>query len=74
MRAAASGWTWWLTRRVDVRLVHAVPAPVRPPQLSALSLFLRPEGRSVAALTGLVDVHGSSTDTAGRPRELDRAG
>ena len=31
MRAAASGWTWWLTPSVDVRLVHAVPAPVRPP-------------------------------------------
>jgi hypothetical protein len=63
MRAAASGWTWWLTPSTDVRLVHAVPEPVRPPQLAALSLFLRPPGRSVAALTGLVDVHGSSTDT-----------
>ena len=27
MRAASSGWTWWLTPSVDVRLVHAVPAP-----------------------------------------------
>ena len=27
--AAASGWTWWLTPSVDVRLVHAVPAPAR---------------------------------------------
>ena len=62
MRAASSGWTWWLTPSVDVRLVHAVPEPVRPPELSALSLFLRPPGRSVAAFTGLVDVHGSSTD------------
>ena len=62
MRAASSGWTWWLTPSVDVRLVHAVPAPVRPPRLSAMSLFLRPPGRSVAAFTGLVDVHGSSTD------------
>ncbi len=62
MRAASSGWTWWLTPSVDVRLVHAVPVPVRPPELSALSLFLRPPGRAVAALTGLVDVHGSSTD------------
>ncbi len=62
MRAAASGWTWWLTPSVDVRLVHAVPAPVRPPELSGLGLFLRPPGRAVAALTGLVDVHGSSTD------------
>jgi hypothetical protein len=62
MRAASSGWTWWLTPSIDVRLVHAVPQPVRPPELSALSLFLRPPGRAVAALTGLVDVHGSSTD------------
>lgn len=62
MRAASSGWTWWLTPSTDVRLVHAVPAPVRPPQLRGLELFLRPPGRSVAALTGLVDVHGSSTD------------
>ncbi|HEY3337568.1 MAG TPA: hypothetical protein VGK18_03620 [Propionicimonas sp.] len=61
-RAAASGWTWWLTPSTDVRLVHAVPVPVRPPRLSALSLFLRPPSRSVAALTGLVDVHGPSTD------------
>lgn len=62
-RAASSGWTWWLTPSVDVRLVHAVPAPVRPPELSGLSLFLRPPGRGVAALTGLVRVHGPSTDT-----------
>jgi hypothetical protein len=62
MRAASSGWTWWLTPSVDVRLAHAVPTPVRPPSLSALSLFLRPPGRSVAAVSGLVDVHGSSTD------------
>ncbi|WP_282947977.1 hypothetical protein [Cellulomonas endometrii] len=63
MRAASSGWTWWLTPSVDVRLVHAVPVPVRPPELRGLSVFLRPPGRSVVALTGLVDVHGSSTDT-----------
>ncbi len=62
MRAASAGWTWWLTPSVDVRLVHAVPIPVRPPKLSALDVFLRPPGRSVAALTGLVSVHGSSTD------------
>ncbi|HSK32984.1 MAG TPA: hypothetical protein VK903_05830, partial [Propionicimonas sp.] len=74
-RAAASGWTWWLTPSVDVRLVHAVPVPVRPPSLSALSLFLRPPGRSVAALTGLVDLHGPSTDvllvTAGWTETVD---
>ncbi|MFC9919601.1 hypothetical protein [Agromyces binzhouensis] len=62
MRAASSGWTWWLTPSTDVRIVHAVPEPVRPPELRGLSLFLRPEGRSVAALTGLVSVHGASTD------------
>ncbi|MEZ0449326.1 hypothetical protein [Cellulomonas sp. ICMP 17802] len=63
MRAASSGWTWWLTPSTDVRLVHAVPTPVHPPALSALEVFLRPQGRSVAAFTGLVDVHGASTDT-----------
>ena len=63
MRAASSGWTWWLTPSTDMRLVHAVPEPVRAPQLKALSLFLRPPNRSVAAFSGLVDVHGSSTDT-----------
>ncbi|WP_454049523.1 hypothetical protein [Cellulomonas sp. Marseille-Q8402] len=63
MRAASSGWTWWLSPSVDVRLVHAVPVPVRPPELRDLGVFLRPPGRSVVALTGLVDVHGSSTDT-----------
>lgn len=63
MRAASSGWTWWLTPSADLRLVHAVPAPVRPPELKALEVFLRPPGRAVVALTGLVDVHGASTDT-----------
>ncbi|MFC3687211.1 hypothetical protein ACFOLH_02515 [Aquipuribacter hungaricus] len=63
MRAASQGWTWWLTPSVDVRLVHAVPAPVRPPQLRALSVLARPPGRAVVALSGLVDVHGASTDT-----------
>lgn len=62
-RAAAAGWTWWLTPSTDARLVHAVPAPIRPPQLRGLEVLLRPWGRSIAALSGLVDVHGSSTDT-----------
>lgn len=62
-RAAASGWTWWLTPSTGIRLVHAVPAPVRPPALRDLSVLLRPPGRAVAAFSGLVDVHGSSTDT-----------
>ncbi|MEO8221434.1 MAG: hypothetical protein ABI563_11685, partial [Specibacter sp.] len=63
MRAASAGWMWWLTPSVELRLVHAVPAPVRPPALRAVEVFLRPPGRSVVALTGLVDVHGPSTDT-----------
>ena len=61
-RAATLGWTWWLTPSTDVRLVHAVPTPVRPPELDAMTLFLRPPGRSVAAFTGLVRLHGPSTD------------
>ncbi|MEO7589095.1 MAG: hypothetical protein ABIS84_13840, partial [Arachnia sp.] len=63
MRAASSGWTWWLTPSVDLRLVHAVPTPVRPPSFADLGLFLRPPGRSVAAFSGIVDLHGASTDT-----------
>lgn len=63
MRAASSGWTWWLTPSVDMRLVHAVPSPVRPPSFAELDLFLRPPNRSVAAFSGLVDLHGASTDT-----------
>lgn len=61
-RAAANGWFWWLTPSHDVRLVHAVPAPVRPPELAALSVLLRPPGLTVAALAGVVDVHGPSTE------------
>lgn len=62
LRAAASGWTWWLTPSTDLRLVHAVPAPVRPPAITALRCLLRPAGLTVAQLAGLVDVHGQSTD------------
>ncbi len=62
LRAAVSGWTWWLTPSVDLRLVHAVPAPVRPPDLVALRLLLRPRGLTVAQLTGLADLHGQSTE------------
>ncbi len=62
MRAAAQGWTWWLTPSTDVRLVHAVPAPVVPPRLRGLNVIARPKGRGVAALGSVVDVHGPSTD------------
>lgn len=62
LRAAESGWTWWLTPSVDVRLVHAVPAPVRAPEILALRVAMRPPGLTVAQLAGVVDVHGSSTD------------
>jgi hypothetical protein len=62
MRAAASGWTWWLTPSTDLRLVHAVPAPARVPQLLGLRCLLRPPGLTVALLAGIADVHGASTD------------
>ncbi|BAK38180.1 hypothetical protein MLP_51660 [Microlunatus phosphovorus NM-1] len=61
-RAASSGWCWWLTPATDLRLVHAVPVPVIPPQLRGLAVAQRPPGRGVALLSGLVDVHGPSTD------------
>jgi hypothetical protein len=60
--AAASGWCWWLTPSIDVRLVHAVPRPVRPPEIEALKVVVRPPGLPVAALAGVVDVHGASTE------------
>ncbi len=60
-RAAADGWLWWLSPATQVRLVHAVPVPVRAPVLSGLSVFLRPPGKGVVSLTVLVDVHGPST-------------
>jgi hypothetical protein len=62
MRAAEAGWTWWLTPSVDLRLVHAVPAPVRPPQLRSLRCGPRPSGLTVAPLVGLADLHGQSTE------------
>ncbi|MFT4166225.1 MAG: hypothetical protein QM650_13380, partial [Microlunatus sp.] len=61
-RAASSGWCWWLTPATDLRLVHAVPVPVTPPQLRGLAVAQRPPGRGVVLLSGLVDVHGPSTD------------
>ncbi|MCA1781445.1 MAG: hypothetical protein LC679_04490, partial [Intrasporangiaceae bacterium] len=61
-RAAANGWFWWLTPSHDMRLVHAVPAPVRPPELAALAVFARPPGLAVVGLSGVVDVHGPSTE------------
>ncbi|MCE0485268.1 hypothetical protein [Ornithinimicrobium sediminis] len=61
-RAAANGWFWWLTPSHDLRLVHAVRQPVRPPELAALRVLLRPPGLTVAALAGVVDVHGPSTE------------
>ena len=62
VRAAASGWTWWLTPSVDVRLVHAVPAPVRAPRLLGLTCSHRPPALTSAQLAGLAEVHGASTD------------
>ena len=61
-RAAASGWTWWLTPSVDLRLVHATPGPARVPELLALSCRPRPRGLTIAVLAGIADVHGASTD------------
>jgi hypothetical protein len=62
IRAASSGWTWWLTPSTDLTLVHAVPRPVTPPYLLSLRILERPPGRGVVALVGVVDVHGPSTE------------
>ncbi|USQ80189.1 hypothetical protein NF556_00560 [Ornithinimicrobium faecis] len=61
-RAAANGWFWWLTPSHDLRLVHAVRRPVHPPELPGLRVLIRPAGLTVAALVGVVDVHGPSTE------------
>lgn len=61
-RAAANGWFWWLTPAHEARLVHAVRHPVRPPELAALKVLVRPPDLTVAALVGVVDVHGPSTE------------
>jgi hypothetical protein len=61
-RAAANGWTWWLTPSADLLLVHAVPRPVTPPHLVTLRMLMRPAGRGVVALVGVVDLHGPSTE------------
>lgn len=61
-RAAAAGWTWWLTPSTDLRLVHAVPTPVVPPALLGLRPLPRPRDLTVAPLVGLVDLHGASTE------------
>lgn len=60
-RAAASGWLWWLSPAAELRLVNAVPVPVRAPALSGVEVFLRPPGKGLVTLTGTVDVHGPST-------------
>ena len=62
MRAAAAGWMWWLTPSVDVRLVHATPAPARVPELLSLACQPRSRGLTVALLTGIAELHGASTD------------
>lgn len=61
-RAAANGWFWWLTPSQEMRLVHAVPKPVRPPELVSLAVAERPPGLTEIALAGVVDVHGNSTE------------
>jgi hypothetical protein len=61
-RAAVRGWTWWLTPSTDLRFVHAVPAPVRVPNLLGLRCLPRVQGRTMAQLAGVADVHGASTD------------
>ncbi len=59
--AAADGWFWWLTPAATMRLVHAVPRPLRAPRF----MLLRPErdenATSVTLFAG-VDAHAPSTD------------
>ena len=61
-RAAANGWFWWLTPAADLRLVHAVRRPVRPPELEALRVGVRVPDLTAVGLVGVVDVHGPSTE------------
>lgn len=59
--AAADGWLWWLTPPTQLRLVHAVPRPLKAP----LMTFLRPgriQGSTSVDLFAAVALHGASTE------------
>lgn len=60
--AARDGWIWGLTPSEDVMLVHAVPRPLEKPTPRKVRVE-REQGQNSAALVGIVDVHGPSTDS-----------
>lgn len=60
--AARNGWMWWLTPDEDLRLVHATARPAILPRISRLSARPRTRDIATAALDGVLDVHGASTD------------
>ncbi len=60
-RAAASGWTWWLSPTEQLRIVHAVPRPAQRPVMHDLAVLARPVDSTVAALLAITEVHGAST-------------
>ncbi|GFG49788.1 hypothetical protein CQY20_04065 [Mycolicibacterium agri] len=60
--AARNGWMWWLTPAEEVRLVHATARPAIAPKISRLAARPRKPGMAPAALDGVLDVHGASTD------------
>jgi hypothetical protein len=61
-QAARNGWLWWLTPDEDLRLVHATARPAIPPRISRLTAKPRARDVVTAALDGVLDVHGASTD------------
>jgi hypothetical protein len=60
--AARNGWLWWLTPDADLRLVHATARPAVRPRIARLAARFRNPGVVPAALDGVLDVHGASTD------------
>jgi len=60
--AARDGWLWWLTPDEDLRLVHATARPAIPPRIAQLAAEPRKLGIATAALDGVLDVDGASTD------------
>lgn len=60
-RPAADGQLWGLTPFERISLVHAVPRPVLPPQITKL-FPLRAENSSFAGFAGAIECHAASTD------------
>ena len=59
--AAADGWLWALSPAEDLVFVHAVPKPLEAPRVLTLRP-VRADADTGVLLSGVVDVHGPSTE------------